>query len=864
MTVKVAQTFYVDKTVVKGADTVTLDCVDLYFRSKPRAKGNMSGITKPGVTLYIMATVNDDIPDLTKLIDTSTCRAEYDEIVASSDASIKTRFKFANPVVVATNKMYAIGIAFDGGEEYVLWKCKEGETIVGTNTKTAGATAKNVGKFFEFTGTTTGWKPLNDTDLKFTVSCCKFAEDISANTITSTYVLPCNPVEHLIFNRYHWKTRDKDKFKCGEWVFLETPVMYGTITVNAASLSVKANGSNINFSTLFPSTPEGTGGALSSDPIVGQPQYIVLRHGSTIAANVDVCRVLSVESNTEILVDRLPKFSSNAATFSITAVGRLAHKDRYFYTGRLFDHTSNTMVRRIGHKTEIMRLDDSNANSTIRFVNNMVEEITISSGGTGYSNSDVITIYPVTDANTANVDHIDYIPSYTNAVANVVTNGSGTITGIAITNAGHGIQGNVAISIATSGGTSANLIPTIGATLRGATSNSIAGDAVCINIPVHRALADVKVLTNQHHVTSVVQHYTYYTDSNKEHILNQSNDPLKREVTQRRNVNTIDVSTATNRNYVIASRSNEVVKSANVSIKLANNTTFATKLKSSSILEIPVVSNNAFTVPVVNTTQVYNYTYIVNNDASGEKKGRGAALARHVSEKVTFAENRNAEDIVVYCDVYRPIGTNIKVYARLHNKADQEAFDDKDWTELELKSNNGSLVSSLTDETDIIEYTYGLASCPASVNTISGDATVQLNVANCVGVGTDWTNDLAVNDVVKLYSPLFPENYIISVVRSITNNTFITLDDVIPVDGDIDGTVKIDLLGRPANGANAEIGNPFQAWTYSWNSHICRYYDSAMGKHDTYNTFQIKMVLLSNNESIVPKVWNTRAVGVSA
>jgi hypothetical protein len=269
-------------------------------------------------------------------------------------------------------------------------------------------------------------------------------------------------------------------------------------------------------------------------------------------------------------------------------------------------------------------------------------------------------------------------------------------------------------------------------------------------------------------------------------------------------------------------------------------------------------------MPVVAHGQVYNYTYIINDDITGETKGHGNAMARHISNKVTFAEDRNAEDILVYCDIYKPVGTNVYAYARILAHDDQESFDDKDWTLLELKSNNESYVSSLTDETDVVEFTYGLSSSPASVNTVSGYATLTLSQANVVGIGTSWSADLKTNDVVKIYSELFPENYMISVVRSVANNTQITLDDSIS-DIDLTGSnCKIDLIGRPTDGTNPEIGNPFQAFTYAPNSYVCRYYDSAMSKHDTYNTFQVKLVLTSNNDAIVPKVLNTRAVGASA
>ena len=867
---KVAQTFYVDKNVVKGADTITLDSVDLYFRSKPRSSANMSGIVNPGVSLYVCYTSDDDIPDITKIIDTGLARVEYTGIVPSSDASIKTKFKFAKPVILQSNKSYAIAVAYDGAEEFVLWKCKEGETLVGTNTTTGGATARNVGKYFEYTtGSDVTWKPLTNTDLKFAIVACRYGTttgNTSANTVTDTYLMPSSPYEYIIYNRYHFKSVNHTKFKSGELVFQETPVIYGTVTVNASSTSVMVNGSNINFSTLFPAPPVGGGTVLSSDPTVSQSQYIVLRNGSTQSANVDVIRVVSVISNTVMQVSRLPNFSSNSATFSITAVGKLDdRKSRHIHNGRIFDYTSNTMIRHVGFKTDLLSLTNSNANSTIRFSNNRLEAITINSGGTGYSNSDIITVYPVTNANTADPTHIAYIPSYANAVANVVTNGAGTITGIAITNAGDGIMAsNTVLTITTTAGTTANLSFEIGASVRGATSNAIAGDCIIIDMPVHRSWHEIKLLTNQHHSTSIIQHYPYYVMPNLEHIVVKATTAAKHNVGVYTNKSMLDTNNNDGRVHVLASKSNEVKMSSNATIQLANGSIFDTKVKSSSLIEVPIVSNNEFTMPTVVTSQVYNYTYVINNDATDERKGHGKALARHISEKVTFAENRNAEDIVVYCDVYRPTGTNLKVYARLHNRTDQEAFDDKDWTELELRSNNAALTSSLTDQNDIIEFTYGVPSSPASVNTVTGEATLTLSQANVVGVGTAWSTDLAPNDVIKLYSPLFPDNYMISVVRSVTNNTFITLDDTVSDINLTSTNSKINFIGRPASGANPEIGSPFQAFIYTPNAHIVRYYDTAMGKKDNYNTFQVKLVLLSSSVSIVPKVLNIRAVGVSA
>ncbi len=864
MSIKFAQTFYLDKNLVKNSDSAVIDSVDLYFKSTPVSTKNRSGIDNPGVTVYVSPVQSNDVPNIEAIFGTGMARAEYVEIVASADASIPTKFSFSSPLVLSTDNSYAILIAFDGDEEFTLWECKEGEVLVGTNTTTAGASAKNVGKFYEYhVDDTDHWKALTNIDLKFTVSVCCYNSNSSATTTSDTYLMPCDSVEYIAFNRYHPNTINRTSLKIGEMVFQKTPVILGTIAVSNVSDTIVSS-NNINFSTLFSEALVSSENVLSSNPIIDKNVYIVLRNGSNSTSNVDVVSVKSVISNTQLELERFPNFTNNTATFSITACGSLDYVDLYYHTGRWFDYIGKTFNRYVAKKADMVRLTNSNANSSVRFANNIVELITITSGGTGYSNSDVITVHPILDANTANSQNIAYIPEYANAIANVVTNGSGTITGISVTNAGWGMTSNVAYSISTSNGVSANLGITVGCTLRGAESNATLGDCFPVAMPIHRTYPNIRVVTNQHQDVSYRQHFPYYVYQNFEHIINQSNTAFNTEIHQFENTPIIDTFYNDGRVLVLSSFSQAQRMTSNVTVTFANGTSFATQVKVPSLLEISATSNNAFSMPILSHGQSYNYTYIINNDTTNEIKGHGNAMARHISEKVTFAENRNAEDVLVYCDVYRPIGTDINVYARIQNKSDQEAFDDKDWTKLILKSNNGSYVSSLTDETDIAEFTYGLATSPPSVNTITGYITCTTGQSNIVGIGTSLNTDLQVNDVVKIYSELFPTNYMISVVRSIANSTQITLDDAVSNTSLSASNCKLDLLGRPANGANSEIGSPFQAFSYVPNSYICRYYNSSMSKKDAYCTFQIKIVLTSNNSSIVPKVWNTRAVGVSA
>jgi hypothetical protein len=870
---KLAQTFYVDKTAVMGAEHVAITSIDLYFKAKPRQTGNRSGINSPGVTLVLMETQDNDVPSTTRTLNTGVTRVEYANIYPTNDASVSTNFLFTTPPVIDTNKSYALGVMFDGNEDFELWTCKAGDVLVGTNTTTSGATARYVGSYYEFSSTSTTlntgtiqelWKPLNNTDLKFSLYIGAYGTVSANTTVNSTWMMASNPQEFIAYDKYHDDTANHANAAIGEMIFQETPISYGNIQIKANSAIITA-GNTINFSTLVKPSENLSTSIVSNTVTEATKSYIVLRDGSGDSANVNVREVKRVISNTQIEVDRLPTFTNNTATFSITAAGRLSNKvEDHSFSGRWFDQSTTGWEDISGYAVPLLTISDSNANSTLRFVNNYVLGITINSGGTGYSNSDVITVYPVTNANTANVSHIAYLPSYANGVANVVTNGSGTITGLAITNKGFGLAANVQYTITTSGGTSANLTVSVGSKLRTEQSDATFGNTVVANIPVHAVVPHTLVVTNQHHEVEQTQHLSYYVEPGKEHIPLQANVALNLKPTEFAYTNVIDSVYNDGRAPALLSRSNEVMAN-NVQITLSTGATVNTGVKASSLIEMSVQSNNVFSVPVIITDDVYTYKNLINNTTAGEHKGPGAALARSVSKKVTFIENRNAEDIVVILDAHRPTGTNIDVYVRILNKSDSDAFDDKDWTKLQITSNNALSTSSLTNENDVIEFTYGLKPEPDSVYTANGSVTItDVTSANVAGVGTSFVTDIVAHDVVKIYSPLFPENYVIRSVSSVTNTSQIILSEPVAYTSMVGSGLKIDLIGRPASGANNEIGTPFQAWTEPNEDGVINYFNSDMARFKTYNTFAIKMVLTSSNPNVSPKINNIRAVGVSA
>ena len=269
---------------------------------------------------------------------------------------------------------------------------------------------------------------------------------------------------------------------------------------------------------------------------------------------------------------------------------------------------------------------------------------------------------------------------------------------------------------------------------------------------------------------------------------------------------------------------------------------------------------NRFSVPYINTGELdfFFYQNDINNTITETRGGitsydtevdrNGLAKSKYISKKISFGEGKYAEDIVVYLAGYRPAGTQIKVYAKLHNSADKESFDDKAWSPLELKNNTDRF--STEDPKDIWEYTYGLPSYPEFHTGLSG-AFLTASGSNTITTTADQTSAISTGNLIRVYSALTPENHEVFPVATVTSST-ITLFKTI-TNANIVGDVGIDKLKYK----NA-------AWNNIANDNVARYVTSSYTEFDTYNTMQIKIVLLSETTHTVPRVEQVQVIGVSA
>lgn len=307
-------------------------------------------------------------------------------------------------------------------------------------------------------------------------------------------------------------------------------------------------------------------------------------------------------------------------------------------------------------------------------------------------------------------------------------------------------------------------------------------------------------------------------------------------------------------------------RSIEVDTTLSSNL-FGARRKSGAVnvnMTVNINANNVFTVPYIKTGTLDFYFYqndinqsttesrtvglstIADYDTEIGKNGLGKS--KYISKKISFAADKYAEDIVVYLQGYRPAGTEIKVYAKIHNSADKETFDDKAWTPLELKNNTDKFSSD--DPKDMYEYTYGFAQYPDIQTGLTGSFLTGSS-SNTIASTQDQSAVITTGDLIRVYDPLFPANHEVFPVSS-ANSTAIVLFK--PIE-------NINLQSKDVAIDKLKYNNV--AWNNIANDNTVRYVSSSLVEFDRYTSMQIKVVLLSSSTYVVPKVEQIQVIGAS-
>ena len=267
---------------------------------------------------------------------------------------------------------------------------------------------------------------------------------------------------------------------------------------------------------------------------------------------------------------------------------------------------------------------------------------------------------------------------------------------------------------------------------------------------------------------------------------------------------------------------------------------------------VTISSTNKYVSPSVhqNDLDVFMYAFDVNNDTTNEYTSRGNAKSRYISRTVSLGANKTAEDLKVFLRAYKPANTNIKVYAKFRKSTDIQSMDLKAWTEMTLDK-TGNVISSGTNNDDFLELPYVLPFQPTGTQQ---DGTFTTSSGNAVVTGISGTvnTGLTVNDLVSIANPYFSNTYMVGVVTAANTTTF-TLSTAVSNTSLVGSGFHVNKITRPTSG-----------FLDVQNANILTYYNSSLSQFVGYDQFQLKVVLLSENNYKVPYVDDIRAISVSA
>jgi hypothetical protein len=184
---------------------------------------------------------------------------------------------------------------------------------------------------------------------------------------------------------------------------------------------------------------------------------------------------------------------------------------------------------------------------------------------------------------------------------------------------------------------------------------------------------------------------------------------------------------------------------------------------------ISSISNNEYLTVSTNfaSSNSSNQTMTIREEEN--PTGPYSSQARYITKVVTLNDGFEASDLIVYLDVNRPAGTSIKVYCKVLNENDSDAFDDKFYIPMEL---NGFETTSLNPGT----YKEEKYVIPTSVKTggsilLSGNVAISTSSTAVSGTSTRFIQDLKIGDIIAVGS-----NREQKVITTIANNTYLTVD----------------------------------------------------------------------------------------
>ena len=310
----------------------------------------------------------------------------------------------------------------------------------------------------------------------------------------------------------------------------------------------------------------------------------------------------------------------------------------------------------------------------------------------------------------------------------------------------------------------------------------------------------------------------------------------------------VEVDTSKSSN-LFGDRRKSVVANLNIAVSSAEIDRFSVPYATTRELDFYFYQNDINNV--YTETRTVGLSSIASYDT--ETGANGLAKSKYLSKVIRFAQDKYAEDIVVYLTGYRPAGTEIKVYAKVHNAADRESFQSKAWTPLVLKDNIDRFSS--TDPNDMYEFTYGFDTAPELQVALPGTGAITYG-SNTITTTSNHSATVTAGDLIRIKDQDFGnhEVFVVSAANTTAIQTYrnITTSSLVSA-----GVTRSDIVIDKLKYRNV-------AWNNVENDNTVRYVNSEYVEFDRYTSMQIKIVLLAEQSHIVPKVEAIQVIGVSA
>jgi hypothetical protein len=247
------------------------------------------------------------------------------------------------------------------------------------------------------------------------------------------------------------------------------------------------------------------------------------------------------------------------------------------------------------------------------------------------------------------------------------------------------------------------------------------------------------------------------------------------------------------------------------------------RVSSISSNTVLTVSNN-FT-----TSNAVSQAMTVRNEEN--PTGAYSSQSRYITKVVTLNDGFEASDLVTYLKINRPPGTSIKVYCKLLNENDTDAFDDKFYTPMEL-------VGTETFTLNQNEYKEEKYVVPSTVKTggsefLAGTVAISNVSTTVIGTSTRFIEDLKIGDTIAVGTARTER-----VVATIANNTALTVESAFSTVAS--GQDIFRVLNNTVAYTTPD-GRTFQG----------------------YKNFAIKITFLSSNPSYAPKVKDLRGIALA-